>query len=76
MDEQLKQNLQMVLNDCNQFCEAIDTHLVVLTSLASRPFKLKIWDSASLIMQRAKRLKHLLENMVRFTEELDNSSRK
>ncbi len=65
----LQQNLVVVLNECNQFAEAIDHQLELLTPIGVKSIQNQDMETASEIMQRAKRLKALLDSIVKFTNE-------
>lgn len=65
----LQQNLVLVLNDCNQFATAVDQQLEVLTNIGVKSIQNHDMDTASDVMQRAKKLKALLDAVVSFTNE-------
>ncbi|MBS1954691.1 MAG: hypothetical protein JST89_10920 [Cyanobacteria bacterium SZAS-4] len=71
----LQQNLVLVLNECNQFAGAIDRQLELLTPIGVKSIQDQDMQTASEIMQRAKRLKALLDAVVTFTDEWKNSSK-
>lgn len=71
----LQQNLVLVLNECNQFAGALDQQLEVLTPIGVKSIQDQDMQTASEIMQRAKRLKALLDAVVSFTDEWKNSSK-
>jgi hypothetical protein len=65
----LQQNLVVVLNECNQFAEVIDQQLELLTPIGVKSIQNQDMETASEIMQRAKRLKALLDSVVKFSNE-------
>jgi hypothetical protein len=69
----LQQNLVLVLNECNQFAGALDQQLELLTPIGVKAIQDQQMDTASEIMQRAKRLKALLDAVVNFTNEWKDS---
>jgi hypothetical protein len=69
----LQQNLVLVLNECNQFAGALDQQLELLTPIGVKAIQDQEMDTASEIMQRAKRLKALLDAVVNFTNEWKDS---
>lgn len=71
----LQQNLVLVLNECNQFASALDQQLELLTPIGVKSIQDQDMQTASEIMQRAKRLKALLDAVVSFTDEWKNSSK-
>jgi len=71
----LQQNLVLVLNECNQFAGALDQQLELLTPIGVKSIQDQDMETASEIMQRAKRLKALLDAVVTFTNEWKSSSK-
>lgn len=71
----LQQNLVLVLNECNQFASALDQQLELLTPIGVKSIQDQDMQTASEIMQRAKRLKALLDAVVTFTNEWKGSSK-
>ncbi|RTL46204.1 MAG: hypothetical protein EKK48_02380 [Candidatus Melainabacteria bacterium] len=69
VQELLQQNLVLVLNDCNQFASAVDQQLELLTNIGVKSIQNHDMDTASDVMQRAKKLKALLDAVVSFTNE-------
>ena len=65
----LQQNLVLVLNDCNQFASAVDQQLELLTNIGVKSIQNHDMDTASDVMQRAKKLKALLDAVLSFTNE-------
>ncbi len=75
MQELLQQNLVLVLNECNQFSGALDQQLELLTSVGVKSIQNQDMDTASDVMQRAKKLKALLDAVVTFTNEWKTNSK-
>jgi hypothetical protein len=71
----LQQNLVLVLNECNQFAGALDQQLELLTPIGVKSIQNQDMETASEVMQRAKRLKALLDAVVTFTNEWKTSSK-
>ncbi|HEY9731543.1 MAG TPA: hypothetical protein V6C89_06505 [Drouetiella sp.] len=71
----LQQNLVLVLNECNQFAGALDQQLELLTPIGVKSIQDHDMDTASEVMQRAKKLKALLDAVVSFTNDWKNNSK-
>ncbi len=71
----LQQNLVLVLNECNQFAGALDQQLELLTPIGVKSIQDQDMQTASEVMQRAKRLKALLDAVVTFTNEWKSNSK-
>lgn len=76
MQDMLQQNLVLVLNECNHFAGALDEQLEMLTPIGVKAIQNQDMSTASEIMQRAKKLKALLDAVVTFRNEYKDSGRK